>query len=133
MPQSGNGNGVSRFQKIRQILDNLCTEYDFEAAVLVGPEGLPLAAARSEHDADALAAVTAFFRRSARQVQSQMGWSVLDEVSILAQRGVRLIGRSFTAGDQELILVVLLPQRMYYRQATNQAIRAIRRAWLGRT
>ncbi len=120
---------VTRFQTIGMVLNDLCMEHGLEAAVLVGPEGLPLAAAHFTHDPEALAAVTNFFRRAAHQVQAHLGWPLLDEVTARAQGRGELVGRSFLVEGEEFILVVLLPRQMPYRAITNQAIQTIRWVW----
>jgi predicted regulator of Ras-like GTPase activity (Roadblock/LC7/MglB family) len=118
-----------RFQTIKMVLRALCDQLGFDAAVLVGEEGLPLATADSPYDSEALAAVTSFFRRSARQVQTQLGWEGLDQVSVTANDGRQLVGRTFEVEGEEIILVVLLPGQMPYRQLTNRAVEAISWAW----
>ncbi|MFP4344589.1 MAG: roadblock/LC7 domain-containing protein [Anaerolineales bacterium] len=120
---------VTRFQTIDMVLNDLCREHGLDAAVLVGPEGLPLAAADSSHDPEALAAVTNFFRRAARQVQSHLKWPVLDEVTARTQGSGELVGRSFFVEGEEFLLVVLLPRQLPYRAITSQAIQTIRWVW----
>jgi len=127
--QGAIGNRVSRLQTMQGVLGALCHEHGLEAAVLVGEEGLPLAAAPATYDAEVLAAVTAQLQRTARQAQKQLGLPDVDEIGMAVAGGSRLVGRCFLAGGQALILTVVVPGRAPYRRATNQAMRAIRRAW----
>jgi predicted regulator of Ras-like GTPase activity (Roadblock/LC7/MglB family) len=123
---------ASRFKAIQHVLDALCVTYNFEAVLLVGREGLPLAFAKSSHDPEKLAAITAIFRKSAHQIQSQMAWDGIEEVTATSRDGHRLVGRLITLEEEEFILVILLPYWISYRKATTEAIEAIRRAWRNR-
>jgi predicted regulator of Ras-like GTPase activity (Roadblock/LC7/MglB family) len=120
---------ASRFQAIQHALDALCVTYDFEAVLLVGREGLPLAFTKSSYDPEKLAAITAIFRKSAHQIQSQMAWDGIEEVTATSKDGHRLVGRLITVEDEEFILVILLPYWISYRKATTEAIEIIRQAW----
>lgn len=123
---------TSRFQAIQHVLNELCMAYNFEAVLLVGREGLPLAFAKSSHDPEKLAAITAIFRKSAHQIQSQMAWDGIEEVTATSRDGQRLVGRLIMLEDEEFILVILLPHWISYRKATTEAIETIRQAWHNR-
>ena len=121
----------SRFRTIQHVLNELCATYGFTTAVLVGPEGLPMAVADQDAygDPDRLAAVAAHMRISMQTAQRQLGWSGLDEINIVSDDGHRLIGRPIQLDDEELILVILMPYWISYRKATTEAIGVIRWAW----
>jgi predicted regulator of Ras-like GTPase activity (Roadblock/LC7/MglB family) len=112
-------------------LNELCETYGFTAAILVGSEGLPVAAAIAEPDVntDKLAAVVAHMRSCVETAERQLGWSGLDEVNIVSKSGSRLLGRVAELGEEEFILVLLMPYWMSYRKATTQALGVIRWAW----
>ena len=121
----------SRFRTIQRVLDELCEVYGFTSVVLVGAEGLPLAATdlEDQYDPEILAALAAHLRSSARTVQRQMRWSSLDEVNTVSGDGQRLIARLISFEDEELVLAILMPHWMSYRKATTQALEVIRWAW----
>jgi predicted regulator of Ras-like GTPase activity (Roadblock/LC7/MglB family) len=130
MPQSPKKRQGTRFQTINWLLDDLCEHEGFDLAVLIGPEGLPLAYSETEGgDPEQLAAVTDLFRRSAEQLQDHLSWPELDEVRIVTKGNMNLIGQIFTLNDEPMILGLVLSKRRPYREATNQAIRFIRLAW----
>ncbi len=117
------------FETIAWILDDLCEEEGFDLAVLIGPEGLPLAQSSTEGDPEQLAAVTDIFRRSALQLRQHLAWPELDEVRLVTRGKMNLIGQVFSVHGESLILALVLSKRKPYRHATNEAINYIRLAW----
>jgi hypothetical protein len=117
------------FQTIAWILDDLCLEDGFDLAVLIGPEGLPLAQSDTEGDPEQLAAVTDIFRRSALQLREHLAWPELDEIRLVTRGKMNLIGQVFSVQEETLILALVLSKRKPYRHATSQAIEYIRLAW----
>jgi predicted regulator of Ras-like GTPase activity (Roadblock/LC7/MglB family) len=130
-------NQRSRFRTIRHVLDELCATHDFAAVVLVGEEGLPLAAATGETGAEApdlpdpevIAAVVAQLRMAARTAQRRLGWPELDEVTMMVRGGYRLIARPLDLGQGAYTLAVLVPYWVSYHKAAAQAIAVIQWAW----
>lgn len=120
---------VTAFQTIGWILTDLCAENGFDAALLVGSEGLPLASSRAGDEAEAQAAATDFLRRSAQQAMAQLGWSGLDELRLIITDGRRLVVRPFELEEERVFLVVLLPRALAYRQVMDQAIGFIQYTW----
>jgi predicted regulator of Ras-like GTPase activity (Roadblock/LC7/MglB family) len=142
----------SRFREIQHILDELCAAHHVMAAVLVGEEGLAVAAAFRTDDGgddlaalaaavgdptsvaaaqnpDVIAAVMAHMWSAGRMGRRQLRWPDIDEMTVMVQRGLRLAGRALTLGDETFILAVLIPYWMSYHKAVAQARERIRRAW----
>jgi len=119
----------TRFQTIRWLLNELCERDGFDLAVLIGPEGLPLAHSDTGGDPEQLAAVTDLFRRAAEQLQDHLAWPELDEVRIVTRGNMNLIGQVFTLDGEPLILALILSKRVPYREATSETIHFIRLAW----
>jgi predicted regulator of Ras-like GTPase activity (Roadblock/LC7/MglB family) len=112
-----------------ETLEQINREGEFEASILAGSDGLPIATAPSGYDTDVTAAMVALLRSAARETQDQVGMAQLDEVSVLASDRIRLVCRYFSAGDEDFILAVVVPRNRYYRRLTNRAIRQIRLAF----
>jgi predicted regulator of Ras-like GTPase activity (Roadblock/LC7/MglB family) len=126
-------NRVSRWQILRQILDDLCQAEGIKAAFLASDEALHIAsvAPRLNLDEEELVGFVVRTRQMAALLQKQMRWSKLDEVSVESAFRDRLVIRSVQIGDQALILTVLVAPRHPYRRSTTRALRAIRRVWDG--
>ncbi len=133
MPLSTEGRPkqVTLFESLGWILTDLCSREGFAAAVLIGPEGLPLARSHGggNAEAEAVAAVTDLLHRAAVQVKLQLTWPDLDEIRIVTQGKQNLIAQAFPLDNEEVILAVVLSDRVLYRQATRQAIDRIQFAW----
>ncbi len=98
----------------------------FQAAVLTCPEGLPIAAIPASYEGDATAAIVALFRRVSNQVRNQLEMAMVDELTVLDHRRIRLVCRYLIVGERELILAVMIPPGRPYRRVTNRAIRQIK-------
>ena len=99
----------------------------FVASVLSDRQGFLIAAAvAAGHDPDVQSAVVAQVQNAISHVRGQLGMGQTDEIAVADSSGRRLVCRLFRAGDQELILAVLVPTRASYRRLTNRAIRDIR-------
>lgn len=111
-------------------LERINREGDFEASILAGSDGLPIATAPSGYDTEITAAMVALLRSVARQTQDQVGMAQLDEVSVRASDKIRLVCRYLSVNDEDFILAVVVPaHQRYYRRLTNQAIKEIKLAW----
>lgn len=122
---------VTLFESLAWILTDLCKREGFSTAVLIGPEGLPLARSQAggDEEAEAVAAVTDLLHRAARQVKRQLSWSDLDEIRIVTQGKQNLIAQAFLLDNEEVILAVVLSDRVHYRQAIQQAIDRLQFTW----
>jgi predicted regulator of Ras-like GTPase activity (Roadblock/LC7/MglB family) len=113
-----------------QALENINKNGGFQASVLASSDGLPVAQAPSEYDAEIIAAMVALLRSVAQQTQDQVGIGRLDEVAVRADDRLRLICRPFEIDEEDFILAVVVPnQQRYYRRETNRAITQLRLAW----
>lgn len=98
----------------------------FELAVLVTEEGLPVASAPEDRNAESAAALAAVLQQVSRNVQDQLALKGVDEVTVRDQQRYRLVCRGIEHGEDLLILAVYVPPGHYYRQVTNTAIQRIR-------
>ena len=114
-----------------QILKEIKDQGHFMASILVSTEGLPVASVSAPFDTDTVAAMAALIKNVVRQARTQLGLAWVDEVSIVDDDKIRLTCRYFVVDGEELILAIVAPPYQPYRRLTNQAIREIRRCWLG--
>ena len=114
-----------------EILHRMNEEGRFEVSVLASSDGLPIATVPSDYDFDVIAAMVAVLASVASETQSRVGLGGLDEVSVVAEDRIRLVCRYFTMAGEEFILAVLVQPNLYYRRATNRAIREMKRKWVG--
>ncbi|MEM7032239.1 MAG: hypothetical protein AAF629_22000 [Chloroflexota bacterium] len=116
-------------------LANLLAEMNakgcFPISVITDSQGLTIAsAADSEEDPNTQSAVVALIQKTATQAGDQIGLAQTAEIILNDQQGRRLICRPFQAGDQDMILTVIVPQRQQtYRRLTNQVVHAVQRQW----
>jgi predicted regulator of Ras-like GTPase activity (Roadblock/LC7/MglB family) len=104
-------------------------EGDFVGAVLATADGLPIASASSREEAEVTSAMVAMLSRVSREAKKQLGMADVDEVVIRDRDRYRLVCRTLSVGEEELLLAVRVPARRYHRRATNRAMRRIQRAW----
>lgn len=116
-------------KQIQEIIQQLGRENRFAEAVLTDASGFPLAAFTQGGSPEPSAAIAAMIQRVAEQAGGRIGMGSMDEISMNAESGQRLVCRRFMAGEHVLYLAVKLPTYMPYRRATSQAIRHIRLAW----
>lgn len=117
-------------QTLNEILQEICREGQVITAIVANREGFLIAAASQTHDAETAAAMVAYLRDTAQRAQRQLGLSQLDEVTIRDRDRRLLVCRSFTVGEgEELLLVVMVPQQQAYRRLTNIAIQRICDVW----
>jgi predicted regulator of Ras-like GTPase activity (Roadblock/LC7/MglB family) len=117
-------------KQMQEIVQSFCQDYGFTAVTVTDASGFPLASSAGGAAGAAPAAMAAMLQRSAEQVSSRVGLGTMQELTMYAEDGQRLVCRPFQAGDHTLILAVQVPPQVAYRRATNLAIRAIRQAWL---
>jgi predicted regulator of Ras-like GTPase activity (Roadblock/LC7/MglB family) len=119
----------ARGEEIARVLEGAVRDGGFSLAVLGDLEGFPVASAAAPgENADSKAAAMALVQRSATQARAQLGLGATDEILLNDDRGRRLVCRPLRAGENELILVVLIPERRQsYRLITSRALRDVRR------
>jgi predicted regulator of Ras-like GTPase activity (Roadblock/LC7/MglB family) len=111
------------------LLADVLRDGGFSMALLGDEDGFPVASAVAPgEEAEARAAAVALMQRSASQARARLGLGTTDEIMLHDDRGRRLVCRPFHAGDHDLILIVLVPERRQpYRKTTNRALRDLRR------
>jgi len=124
-PESGNAHS----DNVETVLQQMVRSGHFVSAVLATADGLPIATASSRKDAEVTSAMTAMLSRVSREAKQQLGMADVDEVVIRDRERSRLVCRSLTVSGQQVLLAVRVPANRRYRRTTNQAIRAIKRAW----
>jgi len=117
--------------ELNNLLQNKNKEGGFPISVITDSQGLSIAAATvNGDDPDRQSAVVALIRKAAGQVTRQMGWGTTDEIALYQADGQRLVCRPFQAGDQDLILAVMVTNRQQsYRRITNTGITRIKHIW----
>jgi len=115
--------------RLRSLLADVLCEGGFSLAVLGDRDGFPVASAVAPAEqAEARAAAVALLQRSATEARAQLGLGTTDEIMLHDDLGRRLVCRPFRAGENDLILIVLVPgRRQPYRKVTNRALRDIQR------
>lgn len=113
-------------ERLLQVLTQMKTQGQLLAAVLCTPDGLPLAAVESEASHEVLAGLSSLFADVARRAEQLMEWSSVEEVSLVNEKGLRIVTRQFKDDEQYYILVVLVPANQTYRKVTNVAIKKLR-------
>ncbi|MEA3341254.1 MAG: hypothetical protein U9R15_14920 [Chloroflexota bacterium] len=110
---------------IKEVLREMNEAGDFKVSVLTSIEGLPIATVPASYNSDLMAAMVALVQKVSNDAQSQLRMAEVDEVTIRDRDIVRLVCRYLTIGEEELILVALVPPDHAYRRVTNQAIKRI--------
>ncbi len=122
---------VTTNETLRERLKEITRASNFVATVLTDGDGLPLViASETESDlAEMLAAVAPLVQRMVQRSNERAGLSEANEVVINNADRSRLICRFFTARQQMLILACLVPEKVNYRRAMNEAINLVMRSW----
>ena len=107
-------------------LREVANQGDFEAVVLVGDEGLPLAIGSSTYSAETVAAMVTLVKGLVEQTQAELGLGTVDEVSIAAEGRVQLVCRYFSVAHEKLTLALIAPLDQSYRRLTSKAIKEIK-------
>jgi predicted regulator of Ras-like GTPase activity (Roadblock/LC7/MglB family) len=117
--------------ELNKILVSMNQEGGFSITLITDAQGLPIvSAALNGYDPDRQSAVAALIQKAAVQGTRQLGWEATDEVSLHQANGKVLICRSFHAGDQDLILAIVLSSRQQrYRRVTSSGIAQIKQVW----
>jgi len=126
------GNKKLSSAEIANLLNQLNEEGGFSMSVLTDMQGFPLASSNSESiDPERQAAVMAKVQKTLQQVSSHMGMGTPDEVIVSDIDGNRLVSRTFSIKDFELILSIQIPNRKQaYRGLMNKLIKNIQMSWM---
>lgn len=117
--------------ELSQLLADMNERGGFPVSVLTDRNGFTIAAAAVPgQDPDLQAAAVALVQKTSVQVRDQLSMAQTDEISVYDETGKRLVCRPFKAGNHDMILAVLVPERgKSYRRLTNSTVDAIRRLW----
>ena len=115
----------SRATSFEQVLQEMSQSGQFSAVVLASGDGLPIATAPLDLDAERTAAMVALLQRVSRQAREQLDMAELDELSVSDRDRMRLVCRFFSVDGEELILAVMIQASVRYRRATRRAMQRI--------
>lgn len=115
-----------REHQLRDILERAIQRGKFDAAVLADCQGLPLAEVESDLDPDVLSGLSTLLEHIARRAEDLLGWRYVEEVSLIDDKGMRMVTRQFQVDDIWYILIVVVPKRRVYRRSTNICLRELR-------
>ena len=127
MVESPRGSSSFFEDELKTVLEQCLDRGRFEAAVLSAEDGLPIVAVESTLDEDALGGLNALFAEVTERALAILGWSEIEEVSLVGRRRTRLVIRRFQAGGRPHFLIVVLAASMTWRRATNKAMRRLAR------
>jgi predicted regulator of Ras-like GTPase activity (Roadblock/LC7/MglB family) len=117
--------------ELNDVLQTMNLEGNFIISILTDSQGLSIAsAAGAGMDPDRQSAVVAFVQKTAAQAIKQLGMAKTEEISLYTEDGHHLVCRPFQIGENELILSVIIPDRLTsYRRITRSAIHQIEKIW----
>jgi predicted regulator of Ras-like GTPase activity (Roadblock/LC7/MglB family) len=117
--------------KLAAVLEDMNERGGFLISLLTDQQGFPIASAAAPgQDPQSQAAVVALIQKTAVRVQSQLGMTQTDEISLFDANGRRLVCRPFNIRGHDMILAVLVPDKnQSYRRLTNNAVNAIQHCW----
>lgn len=110
---------------LNELLNWSVTSGGFSAAVVTTMDGLPLASVKSNIEPETLAALSSLFDNTASRAESFLGWTKVEEMSLVSSDGVRLVIRPFAAEVDHYMLVVVVPAGKSYRRVTNRVLRGL--------
>jgi predicted regulator of Ras-like GTPase activity (Roadblock/LC7/MglB family) len=116
-------------QALERILQDMLDRGGLIGAVLADGQGLPIATAAAQEDADVTSAMVGMMQRVSEEARQRLGMADVDQIAIRDRAGARLVCRCIYADGEAFLLAAMVPPRTYYRRVTNQAMRRIRRAW----
>ncbi len=117
--------------RLEDTLKAMNDEGHLTSAVLTTIDGLPVAAAPSSQDPEAVSAMAALLKEVVNRVISQVHLAQVEEVSLIDHTGMRMVCRYFYHSGQEFILTIVAPPDQPYRRMVTQSVRAIRAALSG--
>ena len=108
------------------ILTWLTENAGMKAAVLVSPDGLPMASSPPNYDADTAAAMVGLLQRANKESAARLRLGELDEVVIFDRKMMRFVLRYIFHNGEDFILAVSVPPDYSYRLVTNLALKQIK-------
>jgi predicted regulator of Ras-like GTPase activity (Roadblock/LC7/MglB family) len=117
--------------RLAAVLEDMNEQGGFLISLLTDQQGFPIASAAAPgQDPQSQAAVVALIQKTAARVQTELGMTQTDEISLFDAAGRRLVCRPFNIRGHDLILAVLVPDKnQSYRRLTNNAVTAIQHSW----
>ncbi len=117
-------------KQIQNLIEELSQEPGFSTVVLTDNTGLSLAAAGDLSQAQSLAALVGEILRLGYQAGRRLEMGGMSDMIMLydeVKQGI--LCRQFTAGQQTLILAVVIQPNEAYWPATSRAIRQVQESW----
>jgi predicted regulator of Ras-like GTPase activity (Roadblock/LC7/MglB family) len=115
---------------IQTVIEQLSQADNFDTLVLTDPTGLPVATAGDRKEAQALAAVVTEILRVSKQIDTRLELGRAESFALLSHQTHRgVLCRQFTAGDQPLVLAVIVQYGGNYSRHIEEAIRHIQEIW----
>ena len=108
------------------ILTWLTENAGMKAAVLVSPDGLPMASSPADYDADTAAAMVGLLQKANRESADRLRLGELDEIVIFDRQMMRFVLRYIFHDGEDFILAVSVPPDHSYRLVTNLALKQIK-------
>ena len=119
------------FTTITKILEEKNKKGGFLASLIVDREGFPIASITnpdSEQDLEIQAALLGLVRRATSQASQEFGLSNTTEFTLFDENGYRFVCRLFSAGETELALAFLIPDKdLSYRRLMQQTIKTVQK------
>ncbi len=109
------------------ILTWLTESAGMKMAVLVSPDGLPMASSPPNYDSDTAAAMVGLMHTANKESADRVRLGVLDEVILFDNQMVRFVLRYIFHEGEDFLLAVSVPPNHSYRQVTNLAIKQIKK------
>ena len=118
------------FEEISNILTETNKKGGFIASLIIDREGFPIASASSgEQSLEIQAALLGLVRRATSQASQELGLSYTTEFTLYDENGNLFVCRLFLAGEIELALAFLIPDKyISYRRLMQQTINAVQKA-----
>ncbi|MBN1179712.1 MAG: hypothetical protein JXD18_10890 [Anaerolineae bacterium] len=113
--------------KLRAVLNDMVAAGEFEAAVLMSADSLPIAACPPEQPGDQLGMLVSFLRRVCIEAEKQVDLAQIEEVTMRDASHTQLVYRRLRPDAHSPTLTVVVPAGRPYRRAMNRALRRLKR------
>ncbi len=113
------------------LISKATAEGSFDHSILTDDQGLPIASSFSDLDqSENEAAAISLVQRMTEKISDQFQFTQTSEFVLHNADGKSLVIKPFRAGESNLILSVLIPDRHTpYRRITGRIIRQIKSIW----
>jgi predicted regulator of Ras-like GTPase activity (Roadblock/LC7/MglB family) len=112
---------------LNALLQETCSQFGFELAVLTDMDGFALAYAGTSHrEMEAVAATGALAWQLVQRMQEHVKLEEVEEYTLCNRRGQRMVCRLLEMGNQRMMLVILLPMTLSYRRATTRLVQQLK-------